>query len=411
MKHLRYYARFILVSILLGRRSILKELIAELSDLINTCAKILPYNHIQEWQILIQEVTLFLQADTPIHIKDESSFSFGSKRITKNIISFDGCIRPGILKAAILVGCKKHQVKFSELTLDMFRMALSLEYDSSDTELSNFNIKKYWLYRPTEATLLQYIASAREELNKNEVLLLYIAAESYKNEKFTNKNPNTPYNQGGVMLRQKRVSDQNVTNEYMCADAIYPIDITPFTRNPLFIIVESDNSNAFLDLSDNVYGSYVVVFASPLKPSPHLLEPTQTGHLFTWFLQDPLSAFFFTVSKTVLPKDIFEKCRSSFAQTLLTIENILLQNVKIFPNAIQTFLQDGFMRLLFIKFIFCYVTMYLNSCFHIEPREDYLPKIKPEIPKEILLHEKVKLEIISLAQILTVNELFIEKDV
>src|SRR5690606_26669232 len=137
---------------------------------------------------------------------------------------------------------------------------------------------------------------------------------------------------------------------------------------------------------------------------------TQTGHLFTWFLQDPLSAFFFTVSKTVLPKAIFEKCRSTFTNTLLTIESILLQNINILHKAIQTFLQDGFMRLLLIKFIFCYANMYLNNCFHIEPQQDYLPKIKPEIPKEILLHEKVKEEIISLAQILTVKELFIEKE-
>ena len=81
-------------------------------------------------------------------------------------------IAPLKLQEAILVGNYQNQIKFSELTLDMYRMLQSLEREPNSTQLpaasdpasmvKRSNPHKYLLYRPTIAQLLLYIATAHK---------------------------------------------------------------------------------------------------------------------------------------------------------------------------------------------------------------------------------------------------------
>ncbi|KAH7931691.1 hypothetical protein HPB51_029719 [Rhipicephalus microplus] len=99
------------------------------------------------------------------------------------------------------------QVKFSELTLDMFRMLQTLEREPQEdtTQLYDAspapgrpenggtsdsrpgkreNPHKYLLYKPTFSQLFVFLASGFKELPPNGVLLLYVSADgSFPNVK------------------------------------------------------------------------------------------------------------------------------------------------------------------------------------------------------------------------------------
>lgn len=111
------------------------------------------------------------------------------------------------LQEAILVGNFQNQIKFSELTLDIYRVLQSLEREPSipgaaeprHTDISassvalntnsnsnhkedvkRQNARKYLLYRPTFATLMVNIATCFKDINDGNALLLYISADGSK---------------------------------------------------------------------------------------------------------------------------------------------------------------------------------------------------------------------------------------
>jgi len=95
------------------------------------------------------------------------------------------------------------QIKFSELTLDMYRILQVLErepaedinqlYDTSpapvrmtsfaengeNRSLKRENLHKYLLYRPTFGQLSVFLASGFKELPPNGILLLYLSADGF----------------------------------------------------------------------------------------------------------------------------------------------------------------------------------------------------------------------------------------
>lgn len=59
-------------------------------------------------------------------------------------------------------------------------------------------------------------------------------------------------------------------------DSIYPCDFVPFTRKPLFIVVDSDNSKAFkAGFLPLTFSSFVVAILV-VVPSPSLTRSLQT---------------------------------------------------------------------------------------------------------------------------------------
>lgn len=91
------------------------------------------------------------------------------------------------LQEVVIVGNKQDQLKFSELTVDMFRMAQTVERSlderaanesGDDKEIQELkNPHKYLLYRATIEQILANLNSAWSELTWNGVLLLYISSD------------------------------------------------------------------------------------------------------------------------------------------------------------------------------------------------------------------------------------------
>ncbi|CAF1594420.1 unnamed protein product, partial [Adineta steineri] len=123
----------------------------------------------------------------------------GAEQILSNIQSYS-------LEEILIIGNYQDQIKFSELTLDMYRMLQAVERQPIESisslddrttsqspathrkeilnlyndECSNrSNPHKYLLYKPTFSQIYAFTASAFKELPTNGALLLYISADGY----------------------------------------------------------------------------------------------------------------------------------------------------------------------------------------------------------------------------------------
>lgn len=72
------------------------------------------------------------------------------------------------------------------------------------------------------------------------------------------------YDLGGVMTSSKREGEHKKQKETHC---LYPGDLYPFTRRPLFVIVDSDNSFVFQHIP-RYFGQPLVTLMSPQDTPP-----------------------------------------------------------------------------------------------------------------------------------------------
>ncbi|KAG2218203.1 hypothetical protein INT45_008672 [Circinella minor] len=133
IKKMRYYARFVVVSLLLNKDSNIRLLISELESLVDEYTKSFKPPDAKEWQIVLDEINTFMEAEKklapvsadriPVTVEHRLSWSTGFSR-AETQHSNNTRLK---LQEAILVGNCQKQIKFSELTLDMYRILQSLE--------------------------------------------------------------------------------------------------------------------------------------------------------------------------------------------------------------------------------------------------------------------------------------------
>jgi len=87
----------------------------------------------QEWCYIFQEMNQFFQADSSVDVRLGSSAAIVSNRLPRSE-AFPSRIR---LQEAILVGNTHSQVKFGELSLDLFRVMQVLEREPSSGGVSD----------------------------------------------------------------------------------------------------------------------------------------------------------------------------------------------------------------------------------------------------------------------------------
>ena len=68
VKKLRYYARFIVVSLLLNKVDLVKELIQELHHYVEEYVSVYEADDDEEWRLVISEVTAFMEVRVIINI-------------------------------------------------------------------------------------------------------------------------------------------------------------------------------------------------------------------------------------------------------------------------------------------------------------------------------------------------------
>ncbi|KAJ1554066.1 hypothetical protein HK405_006110, partial [Cladochytrium tenue] len=388
IKKLRYYARFIVVCLLLNRNDIIKKLMEELESLVQQYTKDFKPADAAEWNVVLTEISTFLEAERKLAPVDADGVPFSTpsrlvgERSSKAV---DKDAQPRLrLQEAILVGNYQNQIKFSELTLDMYRLLQSLEREpnaqggkapaapaeaekkdeaveggtaAADTERGSSsrraNPHKYLLYRPTFAQLYLYISTAFKDISDNTAMLLYISADGTKRQ---GKTANPGY-AGGVTTAvnfSRKALEKGDADQTSLIHSLHPADLVPFTRKPLFLLLDSNNSTAFIDIPRE-FNQPLVVLMSPTEYPSSIKDTTQIGSLFTLFLHSPIKAFAFVSDLAELQADVWGKCVPIMNAAEKAIADLLLEGdlSASLDKSFKRFLQDDFLRQITVRFVLC----------------------------------------------------------
>ncbi|KAM0027343.1 putative protein SCAI [Helianthus debilis subsp. tardiflorus] len=410
-KQLRFFARFLTVCLVMNRREMVYQLVNQLKMLVADCKRTFQDTDFKEWKLVIQEITKFLKVDTTSMNVRPLRYSLTLDLHPDSLPLVVNAKRKLKLGDAILCSYHPNEVKFSELTLDNFRMLQCLEWEPSGSfykvsgtastggqgvsysqEISDPtlppNPRKAVLYRPSITHFLAVLATVCEELPSDGVLLLYLSAPEYTvnnvqpcddTTKFSEINVMncSGYHSGGINLGAKGNGGLNL---------IYPCDLLPFIRRPLFLVIDSGNSNAFKALSTAVKGEPVAMLLSPSCSSPihGAIDPHQpSGSQFTSFLTAPLQAFLNLLgfSGSDIQMDQLNKAEKVLSASLNLWGEILASSDALHPVWAQM-LGDPFLRRLLLRFIFCRAVLALYApTFN---KKEYLPDCSPALPDSVL---------------------------
>ncbi|CAF0961872.1 unnamed protein product [Didymodactylos carnosus] len=387
VKKLRYYARFIVVCLLLKKTKIMRELVRELNRQVDEYVKSYDPDDRLEWQLVLNEITTFIDIDNYLNV-NQIPITLSNRLTTTVIPPLSDqnkliAMLPNtnqnlfILEEILIIGNCQDQIKFSELTLDMFRLLQAVEreptefnYDERTLQspapsthhrdlclydidgrgdrgpFNRNNPHKYLLYKPTFSQLYVYLASAFRELPLNGVLLLYISADGY--DTHSKVKVDHSYDFGGCKANSRREDSlennnnnpspsSSSTNQMTSAQStsgkksvhevhsVCPGDIYPFLRKPMFLIVDSTNSVAFQNMP-NLFGQPLVSLLSPVKLPTVFHDYQNKGSLFTLFLTSPALAFCFVCNISELSMEIWEKCQEQVNKIIFEVSKLFLKS-------------------------------------------------------------------------------------
>ncbi|CAL8386856.1 unnamed protein product [Boreogadus saida] len=423
VKKLRYYARYIVVCLLLNKMDLVKVLVKELSEEIEDYTQRFNTEDQLEWNLVLQEVAAFVEADPVMVVNDNNVVVVHSNRLQ------EGCVPPLeqgmvvgqlVLADALIIGNSNNQVKFSELTIDMFRMLQALErepvnlatqtskagpLEPNEKPAKRENPHKYLLYKPTFSQLFTFLSASFKELPANSVLLVYLSATGVFPA--GRSDYEGPYDFGGVLTNTNRdvvngetaLKKSQAQKEMHC---LHPGDLFPFTRKPLFVIVDSTNSTAFKNFN-NLFGQPLVCLMSPTSYPKSVQDQTQRGSLFTLFLYCPLLAFFSVCGLSSVRRGLWERAQELLRKVYSDIGQMITRS-RTMDQAFLQFYGDEFLRLILIRFVFCSAALRMHKLFR-ETRS--FPESYPELPKQDTVESSVlQKHILELAAMLDVQNLF-----
>ncbi|KAL3818932.1 hypothetical protein ACJIZ3_004837 [Penstemon smallii] len=471
-KELRFYARFLMVSLILNRVEMVKLLVQRFKELVDDSKLKFRGTNFKEWKLVVQEILRFTRSDSAIMYvrplrytkmfdSHPASLPYVARFHAKRLLKFGD---------AVLTSYHKNEVKFAELTLDTFRMMQCLEWEPSGSFYGKLpieqkenvtladhsvasglidinlvaemtdpslppNPKKAVLYRPSVTQLLAVIATVCGELPHDNVVLIYLSASGNSGHCSTSQAENYGISRKLSMLNlpshnnheqrnglhENHVTANGNSNKYYDnhlllgpsrnggSNILFPGDIIPFTRRPLFLIIDSDNSHAFKVLHGAERGEPAALFLSPLRPSfknPIDIDKTQNGSQFTLFLTAPLNAFCQLVDYDLSNDDMemYNNTASILSTAFSEWEKILCTSTSLDLVWAQL-LSDPFLRRLILRFIFCRAVLTL-FCLR-EKGEPYLPVCIPELPSSLAVSSKAVQPAISrLASHLKVTDCF-----
>ncbi|TWW66811.1 Protein SCAI [Takifugu flavidus] len=472
VKKLRYYARYIVVCLLLNKMDLVKVLVKELSEEIEDYTQRFNTEDQLEWNLVLQEVASFVEADPAVVLNDNNVVVISSNRLQEgsvppleqgmvvgqlvladsliigncnNQVSFssssyllhslikgsgsDGLFQleqrvasqvSSDVEAASQAG---YRVKFSELTIDMFRMLQALErepvnlatqtskqgvLESSEKPAKRENPHKYLLYKPTFSQLFTFLSASFKELPANSVLLVYLSATGVF--PCGHSDYEGPYDFGGILTNTNRdvvngetVQKRNQAQKEM--HCLHPGDLFPFTRKPLFIIVDSSNSTAYKNFT-NLFGQPLVCLLSPTTYPKGVQDQSQRGSLFTLFLYSPLLAFSSVCGLNSVRAGLWERAQEFLRKVYRDIGQMITRSRTI-DQAFLQFFGDEFLRLLLIRFVFCSAALRLHKLFR---ESQSFPESYPELPKKDTVESGLlQKHVLELAAMLDVRNLFWEE--
>uniref|UniRef100_A0A0E0IL31 Uncharacterized protein n=1 Tax=Oryza nivara TaxID=4536 RepID=A0A0E0IL31_ORYNI len=446
-KELRFIARFLVVAMLMRRAEAVDHLASRLRSLVEETKSAYPKTNFKEWKQVLQELGRFLKADGAYKgsrsLRYDNLFDsfpsnlapiarFHSKRVLK-------------LKEAVLTSYHRNEVKFTELTLDTFRMLQCLEWEPTgsyqiaakeltengtisdqsgpsglidihlSSEISDGNLpanpQKAIIYHPTVSHLLAVLATVCEELSQDSILLVYLSASGFSEQNITSQKyaSSSSYARAtSVYPIDKPNSNGNSDNHLWLGprgsggpNNLYPEDLIPFTRYPLFLVIDSENSHAFKAEK----GEPAALLLSPrIASAMPGVESTSNGSQFTYFLTAPMQAFCQLAGITSdIDSDTYANAEIILFSALEQYEGILCTSVGL-NNVWGQILPDPFLRRLIVRFIFCRAVIFY---FHPEENGEHIPICLPSLPESVAPNaEAIMAPILEFAENLVVSDRF-----
>ncbi|KAK1262632.1 hypothetical protein QJS04_geneDACA008827 [Acorus gramineus] len=438
-KQMRFLARFLIVCLLLNRRVFVDDLYKRLRSQLDECKLFFPQDtDFKEYEQLVREINRFLRADTPFMNMRSLRYTpvLDSRPDSEEYIaSLEAGAEKGLrLHGAILSSYHHNEVKFTEFTLDTFRMRQCLEWEPSGSFYrvstggpdvpgivgSNLpaNSRNIVLYRRSSAQFLAVLATVCEDLPSDGILLVYLSAGK-SSEASTIPAAHVPGNIQSLSIiadmsldspirsrngsdapvphsSSRNVDDQDFGNGrglWLGAggngdrDCIYPSDLIPFTRWPFFLIVDSDVSDMFKAVQRTENGKITVILLSPRPPLPSVhgvdFARTRSGSQFTMFLTAPLQAFcsLLGISSQNIDRDMYNEAEDHLSLSMNEWGRNLAVPGSLGPVWTEV-LGDPFLRRIVLRFLFCRAVIALYT--PTSNIEEYIPQCLPPLPDSVL---------------------------
>ncbi|KAK0158096.1 hypothetical protein PV327_011122, partial [Microctonus hyperodae] len=214
------------------------------------------------------------------------------------------------------------------------------------------------------------------------------------------------YDLGGVSTSSKRDPEHGKRpsggKEPHC---LYPGDLYPFTRKPLFVIVDSDNSYVFQQIP-RYFGQPLMVLMSPQETPSTLRDLRHGGSLFTLFLHSPLAAFCLICNVGSLAVHHWERCQSYVERFLIEASRLVVRSRC--ESSILQFFGDDFLRLLVVRYVFCDVVLHLHRLFRGRHQR---PCCHPSLPEaDVLQHPALHHIVLDLAACIDARDHFLDSN-
>jgi len=423
MRNLRYHARFVLVCLLLEiEDEVLDPIVADLSLLVMKYKAECHPTHAEtkQWQSLLEEVKAYQQWRAPIGLRDDTgkvTHVLAGGRLEHIAQPADSATSPlviGIpslnspttipvsilskleddkrfsLQAAILVGNTRNQIKYSELTLNTTLMMHSLEI-SAAAQVASPNIavpahpQKFILYEASPMQVMNHLACLGSTLPLNKGLMLYISADG---------------DASGAGFRLAADVGRAQSSD---STTLTPQDLLPFTRVPLFIVADGDNSQCLYNM-DLRFGEKFLCLMSPTKWVSSASAPVPQG-LFTLFLHAPLTAFCLLCGLTNVDASSYKDAENILNEFL---NRVVDAQAPLLPGGVEHLMGDLYVKTLVSRFLFAHATL---SQYAPAARKglEYLPLAKPSLDS-LLKSVHLRNLVLRVASILGVTELFTTED-
>ncbi|KAJ2312837.1 hypothetical protein IWW52_004745 [Coemansia sp. RSA 2704] len=462
IKKLRYYARFIVVCLQMNNTMMMLQLLEEVKSLIDVYATTFNPVDKMEWSLVVKEMALFMQAVCSPVPTDDSGMPLpvSYRLVPRRRARADRAESRFRLQEAVVVGNRPTQIKFSELTLDMYYVLQMLEREPSVNVASTTstpaaiaestptaaaetgsagaseaarspempesatssvalaqeraanaegaaphnpdtarpdsaatgeskdrareradgeqeravrrpNPHKYVLYQPSVSQVQVYLANAFREVGDQGCVLLYLSSDGQRADAGDGAAAAAAQYGfiGGISTARRTTGEasQDRSTEQLI-NTVHPADLVPFTRKPLFLIVESESSLAYKDMP-NLFG----------QPQLSLLSPTQypvatgSGSMYTFFLHSPAVAFCVLAQIGTMPAAKWAGVERMFGD----LEDAAWELLAALPaTGAGRFLSDDFLRQIVVRHVLCCVVLGLHVEF---TRPEHLPQASPEL--------------------------------
>uniref|UniRef100_A0A1I8HEB9 Protein SCAI n=1 Tax=Macrostomum lignano TaxID=282301 RepID=A0A1I8HEB9_9PLAT len=457
VKKLRYYARFVIVCLLLKKLPLVRELIRELARQIEDYTGIYQPADAAEWAQVLQEIRAFIAADSVVSVLDQDSMPVVlSNRLSPAAAAATSALSTTTAAAAssssglrlaevVLVGNCAEQAKFSELTLDMFRMLQTLEREPQSQQQQQQQQQQHHPHHQYSTDAAGIVASGfdsplgavaggvvsasghrlyKQHSNGSEYgrggsavvrqqLQLVGGSSASASSRRENPHKYLLYKPSLAQLNAflasgfKELPADGVLMLYLSADGDRGApsklaDDFGFAEGGVLTNSRRDSDQSQLPPRQkrsqnsaryknphcsafgnfpNLFGQPFVCLMSPELVPSNVVDQRHKGSLFTLFLHSPLAAFCLICNVQSLPLALWDRGQAIVDRFLAEAGRLMMRSRQIDAAYLQYY-RDDFLRLLVLRYLFCSACLRLHRSFR-GPR--YYPASLPPLPEQLLL--------------------------